>query len=287
MSSLLRTRMIEDLRIRNYAKRTVQIYVRQVACYAKYFSRSPEQLGKEEIREYQRYLVEDKKASWATFNQTVNALRFVYGTTLGRKEFIEQIPFARPERHLPVVLSVAELARFFECIPTRKHRTIFQTMYGAGLRLTEALNLKPGDINSERMAIRVEQGKGHRDRYVTLSPTLLQQLRVYWKNYQPEGWLFPNRNAIYPVHTTTVQRLCKETALRARLDKRVTPHTMRHCFATHLLEAGTDLRTIQMLLGHRSLNTTALYLHIAIGAKQSRSEMVDLLSLSEPVPTRR
>lgn len=295
MSSLLRTRMIEDLRIRNYAKRTVEIYVRQAAGFAKYFGRSPAELGKEEIREYQRYLVEDKKASWATFNQTVNALRFLYGTTLGKEEFIEQIPFARLETRLPVVLSVGELSRFFACVPPGEQRTIFQTMYGAGLRLMEALTLKPGDIDSERMAIRVEQGKGHKDRYVTLSPTLLQQLRTYWKDYRPdtggdtdtEAWLFPNRNRIYPVHPSTVQRVGREAALRAQLQKRVTPHTMRHCFATHLLESGVDLRTIQVLMGHKSLNTTAIYLHIVVGAQQSRREMTDLLKLSQTTPTKR
>ena len=287
MTSLLRTRMIEDLRVRHYAKRTEEIYVRQVANFAKYFGRSPEQLGKEEIREYQRYLVEDKKASWPTFNQTVNALRFLYRTTLGRDEFIEQIPFARPERRLPVVLSIRELTRFFQCLPPGGHRTICQTMYGAGLRLMEALNLKPGDVDSERMAIRVEQGKGHKDRYVTLSPTLLQHLRLYWKDYRPEKWLFPNRSGKYPIHTTAVQRACREASLRARLNKRVTPHTMRHCFATHLLEAGVDLRTIQVLMGHSSLNTTAIYLHIAVGAKQSRAGMIDLLTLDEDNPEKR
>jgi len=287
MSSLLRTRMMEDLRIRNYAQRTVQIYVRQVASFAKYFGRSPAELGKEEIREYQRYLVEDKKASWATFNQTVNALRFLYRTTLNRDEVIEQIPFARTERRLPVVLSVGELSRFFACVPAGARRTIFQTMYGAGLRLMEALSLKTSDIDSERMAIRVEQGKGHKDRYVTLSPTLLEQLRTYWRDHRPdtdsgaESWLFPNRNGTYPVHPTAVQRVCREAALRARISKRVTTHTMRHCFATHLLESGVDLRTIQVLMGHKSLNTTAIYLHIVVGAQQSRREMADLLKLTQ------
>lgn len=290
MASLLRTRMMEDLRIRNYAQTTIDIYVRQVAGFAKYFGRSPEGLGKEEIREYQRYLVEDKKASWATFNQTVNALRFLYRTTLGREELIEQIPFGRPEKRLPVVLSVVEVLRFFEWAPPGKERTILRTMYGAGLRLTEALNLKPVDIDSERMTIRVEQGKGHKDRYVTLSPTLLKGLRLYWKEHRPRGvggWLFPNRSGKYPMHPSTVQRACRDAALGARLNKKVTPHTMRHCFATHSLESGMDLRTIQVLMGHKSLNTTEIYLHIAVGAKQSRTEMVDLLAVGENNSTKR
>jgi site-specific recombinase XerD len=155
-------------------------------------------------------------------------------------------------------------------------------MYGAGLRITEALNLKPGDIDSERMVIRVRQGKGRKDRYVTLSPTLLETLREYYQHCQPKGeWLFPNRNGKYPIHKTGVQRACAEAARLARLNKRVTTHTLRHSFATGLLEQGVDLRTIQVLLGHGSLNTTAVYLHIAVGTRQSRREMVDLLKLSQ------
>jgi site-specific recombinase XerD len=161
-------------------------------------------------------------------------------------------------------------------------------MYGAGLRLMEALNLKPGDIDSERMVIRVRQGKGSKDRYVTLSPTLLETLREYYKARRPKGeWLFPNRSAKFPIHSSAVQRACRQAALVARLRKRVTTHTLRHSFATGLLEAGTDLRTIQILLGHGSLNTTAIYLHIAVGAPQSRPEMADLLKQTETTPTKK
>ena len=288
MSSLLRTRMIEDLRIRNYSERTVEIYVRCVAEFAKHFGQSPEALCEGEIREYQRYLVEVKKASWAFFNQTVCALRFLYTKTLHKDWMVVHIPFPRREKRLPEVLSIEEVSKLFANVRALKQRTILQAMYGAGLRLMEALSLQPKDIDSERMVIRVRQGKGRKDRYVTLSPTLLETLREYYKACCPKKatLLFPNRNGDEPTHPTTVQRACTRAARAAGLSKRVTTHTMRHSFATNLLEAGTDLRTIQLLLGHGSLNTTAIYLHIAIGAQQSRREMVDLLELShKTLPT--
>jgi site-specific recombinase XerD len=288
MSSLLRTRLIEDLRIRNYSPRTIDIYVRCVALFAKHFGRSPDELDEGHVREYQRYLVEEKKACWAFFNQTVCALKFFYGQTLKRQAVVKEIPFPRQEKRLPEVLSVGEASKFFSCVRSLMHRTILQTMYGAGLRLSEALNLKPSDIDSERMVIRVQQGKGKKDRYVTLSPTLLESLRSYYRTSRPKGeWLFPNRTGKYPVHQTAVQHACHEASLVARLGKRVTTHSMRHSFATGLLEAGTDLRTIQILLGHGSLSTTAVYLHIAVGASQSRREMADLLKLSQNAPKKK
>ncbi len=282
MSSILRTRLIEDLRIRNYSEKTVEIYVRCVSEFAKHFGQSPEALGEVEIREYQRYLVEEKKSSWAFFNQSVCALRFLYTKTLQKDWLVEHIPFAKREKRLPEVLSIEEVSKLFANVRAVKQCTILQTMYGAGLRLMEALGLEPNDIDSERMAIRIRQGKGRKDRYVTLSPTLLKTLREYYRGYRPKGtWLFPNRNGDGATHPTTVQRACSRAARTAGLGKRVTTHTLRHSFATSLLEAGTDLRTIQILLGHGSLNTTAIYLHIAIGAQQSRREMADLLELAK------
>ena len=284
MASLLRTRLIEDLRIRNYSPRTVKIYVRCVALFAKHFGRSPDQLTEEHVRQYQHYLAEEKKASWAFFNQTVCALRFFYTKTLKVDWPVSQIPYARPASRLPEVLSFSEVSRFFSCVPNQMYRTLFQTMYGSGLRLTEALSLKPEDIDSERMVIRVRQGKGRKDRYVTLSPTLLESLRAYYRAYCPRRpWLFPNRTAKYPIHVTAVQRACRQAALLSRLRKRVTSHTLRHSYATSLLEMGVDLRTIQVLMGHSSLNTTSIYLHVAVGDKSaathrpSRGELPDLL----------
>jgi site-specific recombinase XerD len=288
MPSLLRTRLIEDLRIRNYAPRTIEIYVRCVALFAKYFGRSPEELGEGDIREYQLHLMEKKKASWSTFNQAVCALKFFYGQTLKREGMVKEIPFSRPERRLPEVLSLEEASKLFSCTRSLMYRTMFQTMYGAGLRLSETLNLKPSDIDSERMVIRVRQGKGRKDRYVTLSPTLLESLREYYRTQRPKGeWLFPNRTGKHPIHPTAVQGACQQASLKAGLRKHVTPHTLRHSFATGLLEAGTDLRTIQILLGHGSLNTAAVYLHVAVGTRQSHREMADLLKLSQTKPKKR
>ena len=288
MPSLLRTRLIEDLRIRNYSEKTVEIYVRCVAEFAKHFGQSPEALDEGEVREYQRYLVEEKKASWTFFNQSVCALRFLYTKTLRKAWLVEHMAFPKREKRLPVVLSLEEVSRLFSKVRSLKQLTILQTMYGAGLRLMEALNLQPGDIDSQRMVIRIRQGKGHKDRYVTLSPSLLATLREYYKGYRPKGtWLFPNRNGDRATHPTTVQRACRQAARAAGLSKRVTTHTLRHSFATSLLEAGTDLRTIQILMGHRNMHTTSLYLHVAIGAPQSRREMADLLELtkkSQPDP---
>jgi len=286
MSSLLRNRFIEDLRIRHYAERTIEIYVYCVAKFSQFFGRSPEQLGETEIREYQHYLVYEKKASWSFFNQTACALRLVYTKTLGKDWLVQHIPFSRKERRLPAVLSIDEVSRLFANVRALKQRTILQTMYGAGLRLTEALNLKIADIDSERMVIRVEQGKGRKDRYTRLSPTLLKTLREYYKACRPkETLMFPNRNGDGSTHPTTVQRACVKAARNAGLTKRVTTHTLRHSFATNLLETGTDLRTIQVLLGHGSIHTTALYLHIAVGTpQQSRREMTDLLALTKEKP---
>lgn len=283
MSSLLRSRFIEDLRIRHYADRTIEIYVYCVAKFSGFFGRSPERLGEAEIREYQRYLVYEKKASWAFFNQTVCALRFLYTKTLGKEWLVHHIPFPRKERRLPEVLSVDEVSRLLANVRALKQRTILETMYATGMRLNETLRLETSDIDSERMVLRVQQGKGRKDRYVTMSPTLLETLREYYKACRPKGTLlFSNRNGDQPTHPTTVQRACVKAARSAGFTKRVTTHTLRHSFATNLLETGTDLRTIQVLLGHGSIHTTSIYLHIAIGApQQSRREMTDLLALTK------
>lgn len=274
----LRQRMIADLRIRNYSPRTIECYTQRVAAFARHFGKSPAELGPEQIRSYQTTLVDSKRASWSLFNQTVCALRFLYGTTLQRPETIDHIPFPRQPKKLPVVLGRRELGRFFAAIGNLKHRTVLMTMYAAGLRVSEALRLRPGDVESERQCLRVAQGKGQKDRYTILAPMLLEQLRAYWRQERPRTWLFPGRRPDQPLTTTSIQRLCPAAARRAGLARRVTTHTMRHCFATHLLEAGTDLRTIQQMLGHRSLETTALYLHVAV--KDGIARTTDLLAES-------
>lgn len=279
--SILRQRMIEDLRIRNYAEATIQTYVERVAQFARHFGRSPDRLGLEQIRSYQVFLRETRRVSWCVFNQTVCALRFLYRVSLRKEWVIEHIPFPRQDRQLPVVLSRGEVSRLMAAVENLKHRTLLMTLYGAGLRLSEALSLRIADVDSQRMVLRVRQGKGHKDRYVPLGPTLLEQLRVYWTQYRPAHWLFAGQDDSSPLTTGSVQRVCRQAARRAGLKKRVTPHVLRHCFATHHLEAGKDLKTIQIWLGHRHLNTTSIYLHVAVGVDAGRRRNDDLLTSLE------
>ena len=273
----LRKRMIQDLEIRNYSSQTVKACTLRVAHFARHFGKSPALLGPNEIREFQVHLVHEKKVSWPTFNQTVCALRFLYKNTLRKGWMIEHIPFPRQERKLPVVLSREEIARFFQAVPNQKHRTIFMTQYGAGLRLSEALHLRIPDIDSQRALLRIELGKGKRDRYVPLPRTLLQTLRQYWKASRPAHWLFPGKDPGRPLTASSVQRACSKAGLKAGIGKPIRTHTMRHCCATHLLEAGTDLKAIQFLLGHSSLNTTSIYLHVAAHSPQLNRSAQDLL----------
>jgi site-specific recombinase XerD len=271
--------MIEDMHVRNFSTYTIENYIRCVASFAKYFMKSPDLLDAEHVREYQVYLVHVKKASWSLFNQTVCALRFLYNVTLDRPEFIRHIPYAKPEKRLPVILSPEEVGKLLRCVTNLKLRTILMTIYAAGLRISEALGLKVQDIDSERMLIRVEQGKGKKDRYVPLSPTLLGHLRNYWRAYQPQTCLFPGRHKDKPITKPCVQRAIRTARRLAGIEKPVTCHTLRHCYATHHLEAGTDLRRIQLRLGHRSLNTTAQYLHVTAGEGSSKRKPNDLLRL--------
>lgn len=281
----LRQRMVDDLRVRNYSPRTIDMYVHCVSQFARHFGKSPDKLGPEHIREYQTFLVNTRKASWALFNVAVCALRFFYKYTLGKPWIIEHIPFPKQEKKLPVVLSPEELATFFQAVPNLKHRTVLKTMYGSGVRIAEALALQLDDIDSSRRLIRVQQGKGRRDRYTILPPTLLEGLREYWKSSRSRPWLFTGQTPQQPLTQSAMHKAVRRGRKKARLTKRITTHTMRHCFATHLLEEGVDLRTIQVLLGHRSLNTTALYLHVAAGALRSDGKPIDLLErIQDPDP---
>ena len=274
----LRQRMIEDLSIRNYAPRTIHIYVDRVARFARHFGRSPDRLGPEHIRAFQLHLLRTKKASWSQFNQTVCALRFFYGVCLGKPYLIEHIPFPKQPKKLPVVLSREEVATLFGGVGNLKHRTILMTLYAAGLRVSEALALQVRDVDSSRMVLHIRQAKGRKDRYVPLSPTLLGHLRRYWSAVRPPTWLFPSSRPSQALTASSVRKLCARAAGQARLSKEVTPHTLRHSFATHHLEAGTDLRTIQVWLGHRSLRTTSIYLHVAVQAPDQRPGPLDLLA---------
>jgi site-specific recombinase XerD len=276
----LRRRMIDDMTLRNLAPKTIQDYVRCVARFARHFNCSPEHLGPEEIRAYLLYLYQERHASGSYLNLVRAALRFLYGVTLARNYAREAIPTAKHARTLPVVLGLDELVRFFDAIGPLKHRAILMTAYAAGLRVSEVTQLRVDDIDSSRMVIRVRQGKGRKDRYVMLSHRLLEILRSYWKVTRPRGYLFPGAVLDHPVTVGAVENACSRACKAAGLNKHVTVHTLRHSFATHLLEAGTDLRTIQILLGHRSMSTTARYLHVATAALPNTQSPFDRLDTS-------
>ncbi len=285
----LRQRMLDDMRIRNFALNTQEQYIISVAAFAKYFGKSPDQLDCEDIRTYQLHLLKDKGLSPSSLNVTVCALRFLYRVTLGRNWDIHTIPYARKPKKLPIVLSRDEVARFIDVIRNLKYRTVIMTTYSAGLRVSEVTRLKITDIDSHRMCIRVEQGKGQKDRYVILSKRtarLLRRrihLRQYWEDYRPSHWLFMDRRRMDHLPISTVHAVCKQTRIDSGIQKEVTPHTFRHSFGTHLLEAGTDLRTIQILMGHRSLSTTAIYLHVAVPNIQGTQSPLDLLPDSKGI----
>jgi integrase/recombinase XerD len=279
----LRRRMIEDMKVRNLSPVTQRCYVHAVAKFAHYFKRPPDRLGLAEVRAYQVHLVSMGK-SWAGFNVAVCALRFFYGVTLGRTAMVERIPYARKRRQLPVILSADEVVRFLTAVPSLKHRTALMTAYAAGLRVSEVVRLKITDIDSSRMLVRVEQGKGGRDRYIMLSPQLLVVLRTYWREARPAHWLFPGHDESRPLAASVLQWACRNARAAAKLGKPVTVHTLRHSFATHLLEAGTDIRTIQVLLGHRDLSTTARYTQVAATMIGNTTSPFDRLKLEEAGP---
>ena len=260
----LRRRMIEDMRIRNLSPHTQRAYVEQVSRFARHFGHPPERLGPDEIRTWQLHLVEEKQLAASSISVAVAALRFLYKVTLKRPWMIEDdIPTGRQPKKLPVVPSQEEVARFLDAITSPKHRVILTVCYATGLRISEAVSLRPPAIDSQRMVIRVATGKGRKDRYVMLSPTLLKLLRIYWNEARPKEWLFPGDQPEYPISRYAVEAACRQALEQSGLGKAITPHTLRHAFAVHLLESGADLRTIQLLLGHRSLNTTSKYLRIA------------------------
>jgi integrase/recombinase XerD len=274
----LRQRMLEDMQIRNLASSTQRAYVEHVSRFARYFGRSPARLGPEEIRAYQVYLTNEKQLAPASIVITVAALRFLYTVTLQQTWSVEAaIPAPKTPQTLPVVLSPAEVAQFLDCVAAPKHRTILTACYAAGLRISEAVRLTLPAIDSQRMVLRVEQGKGQKDRYIMLSPKLLEILRDWWRVSRSRPWLFPGDRPGEPITTRAVNRACRKAHRRCRIPKPITPHSLRHAFAVHLLEAGTDVRTIQLLLGHRSLATTARYLCIATTQVCSTASPLDLL----------
>lgn len=283
----LRQRMIEDMQVRNLALNTQQGYVRQVSLFARHFHKSPELLGPEQIRAYLVYLANEKKLSRSTIVITTSALRFLYKVTLKRDwSFEEVIPTPKRPQKLPVILSPEEVLEFLDCVKGMKHRAILTTCYAAGLRISEAVALTPSAIDSKRMVIRVEQGKGQKDRYVMLSPKLLEILRAWWRVDRPGHWLFPGDVSGQHVNEHTVEEECRRARQISKIPKPITPHLLRHAFAVHLLEHGTDVRTIQLLLGHRNLATTAKYLRIATSKVCSTSSPLDLLPCPVPLETK-
>jgi len=279
--SPLRRRMIDDMMLRNLSPATQRSYLHAVTKFSRYFGRSPDRLGLEDVRAFQVYLV-SQGISWPSLNQTACALRFFYGVTLNRGEIPERIAYARMPRKLPAILSADEVVRFLEAVPSLKARAALTTAYAAGLRVSEVVSLKVGDIDSDRMLLQVRHGKGAKDRTVMLSAQLLDILRTYWRLTRPTDWLFPGREG-RPINVTVLHSACRSAAKAAGLTKKVSVHTLRHSFATHLLESGVDIRIIQVLLGHNSLSTTARYTQVAMTTIAAAQSPLDRLTL-EVVP---
>jgi site-specific recombinase XerD len=280
--SPLRQRMIEDMTVRNFAPNTQDSYLIQVSLFARHFGKSPEHLGPEEIRAYQIYLAEQKKVSVSTRIVVVSALRFFYAVTLRRDWTVQLIPTPKKDHRLPVILSPQEVLELLQAAPSFTHHVIFSTMYGTGMRVSEALHLRAADIDGQRMMIRIQLGKGHKDRDVQLSAKLLELLRCYWRKVRPGEWMFPGQNPDQPLTPDAVGTAVARASQRAGLKKHPSPHSFRHAYAVHLLEAGTDVRRIQLLLGHRSLATTARYLRLATTTVCATTSPLDLLPIVDP-----
>lgn len=280
--SVLSRRMEEELRLRGMSERTIGTYVGTVRRFAIHYGRSPDRLGAEEVRAYMVHLIEERKLAASSVNQALSALRFFYLDVLGRELAVARLPRPKRKDRLPVVLTEAEVARLLAAPMSLKLRAVLMTLYSAALRLGEATHLRPGDVDSEAMVIRVRQGKGARDRTVMLSGKLLLVLREYWKRYRPGTWLFYGKQKDRPIHARTVQKAIVRATKAVGLHKRVTPHTLRHSSATHLMEQGASLRHIQELLGHKSLRTTQRYTRVSperVGAMLSPLDRLPLEQL--------
>src|SRR6201993_2971216 len=258
--------LLEELERRNYSAGTIRYYVRFVERFAEHFGKSPDKLGPDHVRSYQSYLLKQRKLSPGSVEHHISALRFFYVQTLRRYEFRQFLPYPKVRQKLPKILSREEVARLIEASSGLFERTLLMVLYGTGMRRAEVARLKIADVDSQRMILHVVDGKGHKDRDLPLTPALLETLRAYWRWLKPRTYLFPSRmhrDHEQPISDKTVWHACAEAAKKAGIRKRVSPHLIRHSWATHLLEAGTDLRTIQLLLGHEDLETTARYLHLS------------------------
>jgi len=281
--SPLRRRMIEDMTIRKFAQKTQHDYLQRVKNFTIHLGRSPDTASSEDVRRYQLHLTASG-VGVPTVNQTVSTLRFFFKVTLGRPDLVERTAFVQEPRKLPVVLSPDEVARLLDAAPSLKYKAALSVAYGAGLRVSEVVALKVSDIDSKRMVIRIEQGKGRKDRYVMLSPHLLDLLRAWWRAARPQGWLFPGRNPVQSMTTRQLNRACHAAAQMAEIGKPVSMHTLRHSFATHLLEQNIDIRVIQVLLGHAKLDTTALYARVATKTIQQVMSPLDRITLTQAEP---
>ncbi len=279
--SPLRQRMIEDMTIRQFGEKTRRDYIRQVRAFAAFLGRSPDRAEPEDLRRYQLHLA-SLGTSYARMNVAGTALRFFFHVTLGRPGFGDRMARIPSPERLPVVLSPEEVALLLAHAPGLKYRTALSIAYGCGLRVSEIVNLKVTDIDSARMRIRVEQGKGRKDRFAMLSPELLDLLRAWWRVKRSRGWLFPGQQLVEPITPRQLNRACHAAADAAKLDKRVSMHTLRHSFATHLLERTIDIRVIQVLLGHRKLDTTAVYTRVALRTIREVTSPLALLDAPSP-----
>ena len=281
----LRRRLIEDLQLRNRSPKTIEVYVYHVRELARYFKQSPAQLTDEQVHRYLLHLLHHKRVSWSSYNQAVAALRFFYRVTYPSDTLVTRLPYGKRPKRLPVVRSPEQVARFLAAVQGPNHRMVLRTIYATGLRISEALHLTAAQIDSSRMVLCV-LGKGQKERLVPLSPVLLSELRAYWRETRPTQWMFPGNDPHQPLNATTVQKACKRACRAAQLP-RITPHTLRHCHASHLLEAGVDTRTIQALLGHHRIGTTALYTHVSLTGVQQVVSPLDRLPPTKGPTARR
>jgi site-specific recombinase XerD len=278
--SELRARMIRDMTVRGFSPRTHEAYIRQVVGLARYYRRAPDQLSPDEVQTYLAYLLQERKVSWSTCAQAAHAFRFLYHVTFGRDRVQFQVPAPRQPQKLPEILSREEIGRLLNACTRVRDRLLLATTYAAGLRVSEVVNLKVSDLDADRLTVRVAQGKGAVDRYVPLSPRLLQDWRIYWQTSRPGLWLFPNRAGTRPIDMTVAQKVYTLTKLRAGISKQGGIHALRHAFATHLLEAGRDVPTVQRLLGHRYVTSTIRYFHLNQGRVLATLSPFDLLEPS-------
>jgi len=276
--STLREQMLAELQLKGLTEKTQKIYLREVSNYAKYFGKSPEELGEKELKEYLLYLLNERKLAKGTYRFYYQGLKFLYKHTLKREEVVEKIRCPRGKKKLPVVLDLAEVKTLLSVMENLKHRAILMITYSAGLRISETARLKVSDIDSKRMMVRVQQGKGGKDRYTILSKTALECLRQYWRQYRPKEWLFEGQKEGTHVCLSSIRQIFVEAKERAGITKPVSPHTLRHSFATHLIETGTSLHHVQLLLGHRSPTTTTVYLHV------SRMNLAQVTSPLDSIP---